>query len=333
MVEKILLLHDDETFCTRLDGQDSIKVLDIIRPELVKMGYTVELIPFKEPMDETMNVIRKFAPDLVFNMVETWQGSGALGFWAASLLEHMNIPFTGCPSSALFLAGDKIMAKRQLNLGKVRTPEGFSFEDIKSGAAILKNKRYIIKSRREHSSVGLTEDCVVSPKDFPNLIERMQKLAPEMGGACLIEEYIPGREIYSAVLSGQILPFEEIFFKKDSLHIFDFASKWCDEDDHSTNFEDRLINPKMSAGLRRKIIDATNVCVSLFELKGYARVDFRIAEDETPYVIDINPNPCIFKDSGFSLMAEKGGYPYTEFLKKILEEPINTVRERKENAA
>jgi D-alanine-D-alanine ligase len=53
-------------------------------------------------------------------------------------------------------------------------------------------------------------------------------------------------------------------------------------------------------------------------LDGYARIDFRLAADGTPYFIEANPNPEIAKSQEFATAALYDGLDYTTLLHRIL---------------
>ena len=53
-------------------------------------------------------------------------------------------------------------------------------------------------------------------------------------------------------------------------------------------------------------------------LDGYARIDFRLAADGTPYFIEANPNPEIAKSEEFATAARHVGLDYTDLLHRIL---------------
>ena len=60
------------------------------------------------------------------------------------------------------------------------------------------------------------------------------------------------------------------------------------------------------------------LCWRAFELRGYARVDFRVDENNKPYVLEVNANPCISPDAGFIAAAEHAGMSYREVIKRII---------------
>jgi len=53
-------------------------------------------------------------------------------------------------------------------------------------------------------------------------------------------------------------------------------------------------------------------------LDGYARIDFRLSADGTPYFIEANPNPEIAKSQEFATAAQHDGLDYPDLLQRIL---------------
>jgi len=53
-------------------------------------------------------------------------------------------------------------------------------------------------------------------------------------------------------------------------------------------------------------------------LDGYARIDFRLVADGTPYFIEANPNPEIAKSQEFATAARHDGLDYPGLLHRIL---------------
>src|SRR4029078_881730 len=59
------------------------------------------------------------------------------------------------------------------------------------------------------------------------------------------------------------------------------------------------------------------ICRTL-DLDGYARIDFRLSPDGTPYFIEANPNPEIAKVEEFAKSAQHDGLKYAELLNRVL---------------
>ncbi len=74
------------------------------------------------------------------------------------------------------------------------------------------------------------------------------------------------------------------------------------------------IEPELYARIQRL---AKRVYRTL-DLDGYARIDFRLAEDGTPYFLEANPNPEIAKIEEFATAAQHDGLKYPDLLNRIL---------------
>ena len=56
----------------------------------------------------------------------------------------------------------------------------------------------------------------------------------------------------------------------------------------------------------------------LFGLQGFARVDFRVDTDGGPYILELNPNPCLEPGSGLAAAAGQAGMSYADLVEQIL---------------
>jgi D-alanine-D-alanine ligase len=70
--------------------------------------------------------------------------------------------------------------------------------------------------------------------------------------------------------------------------------------------------------LLRQLADIALRCWEIFNLRGYARVDFRIDAAGHPWVLEINANPCISPDGGFVAAAARVGLDYNGIVSSII---------------
>jgi D-alanine-D-alanine ligase len=56
----------------------------------------------------------------------------------------------------------------------------------------------------------------------------------------------------------------------------------------------------------------------LFGLTGYARVDFRVDPEGKPYILEVNPNPCLEPDAGFAAACEQAGMTYEDLIAHVV---------------
>jgi len=54
-------------------------------------------------------------------------------------------------------------------------------------------------------------------------------------------------------------------------------------------------------------------------MRGYGRIDLRLAPDGKLFVIEANPNPEIAMYEDYSEAAKKGGYDYSALIGRIID--------------
>ena len=145
----------------------------------------------------------------------------------------------------------------------------------------------------------------------------MSRLQEKQGGECFAEAYIDGREFNLSLLASkagpQVLPPAEIRFEdypEGKTRIVGYRAKW-----HESSFEylhtvRSFEFPPEDDELLSRLKDLAVRCWSLFDLRGYARVDFRVDRDGRPWVLEVNVNPCLSPDAGFfAAAATRPGSP------------------------
>ncbi len=308
MKMKAAVLRDDVDGSGRADDLDNLQEADFVGRVLSERCETVQ-IPFTSDLGKTMTELRAFAPDFVFNLVESCCGTGALAVAATELLEMMRIPFTGNRTYAHLLSTDKALAKRVMEREGIPTPSG-RFE---------KGRAYILKARTEHASIGLDEGCIISPETAGELSEALEEKERATGRAWIAEEFVDGREFNAALLGEQVLPPAEMCFSPDfeGHRILTYEAKW---DESAPSYARSVRSFDLEDGLREELCALARECRVRLELKGYARVDFRMNGEGRLYVIDVNTNPCISPGAGFMAMAEQAGLTPAEVIERIVKD-------------
>ena len=75
--------------------------------------------------------------------------------------------------------------------------------------------------------------------------------------------------------------------------------------------------------------DTAGRCWDIFNLRGYARVDFRVDNTGKPWVLEVNANPCLSPDGGFIAAAKQSGIDYNGVIERIVKDiPRIISRER-----
>ena len=67
-----------------------------------------------------------------------------------------------------------------------------------------------------------------------------------------------------------------------------------------------------------RLVSTARRIYKLLSLDGYARLDFRLREDGTPFFIEANPNPEIAESEEFASSALEAGYAYPDLVQRIV---------------
>jgi D-alanine-D-alanine ligase len=100
--------------------------------------------------------------------------------------------------------------------------------------------------------------------------------------------------------------------------IVDYAAKWDAASFEYNNTLRRFEFPATDAALLARLRAVALACARLFDLHGYARVDVRVDAAGTPWVLEVNANPCLSPDAGFAAAAAAAGLDGTAVLQRIL---------------
>ncbi|HON18936.1 MAG TPA: ATP-grasp domain-containing protein [Salinivirgaceae bacterium] len=311
---KIVILHNQISDNASADEADVLDQVNLVHENLLTLNHTVEIFPVSLNLYELKNYLEIVKPDAVFNLVESLNNQGELIALVPALLEVLKVPFTGSSYEATFLTSNKTVAKKLMQFHRINTPSVITEHNFHQASS---KKRYIIKPIWEDGSLYLDEENVVDG-------EELKKRALSIDWKnFFVEEYIDGREFNISILStsnGPLVlnPAEIVFqnYHSEKPKIVGYKAKW-----HEDSFEYQntvrqfpTIDPELKSRLNKVCVD----CWNAFQLKGYARVDIRLDHNQTPYVLEVNPNPCISPDSGFIAALADSGIPILEAINNII---------------
>jgi D-alanine-D-alanine ligase len=315
---KIAVLHYQPS------GDPMDPVVEHVTEALEQIGHTVSTIAVHDRVSNVLKEIKKANADLVFNVCETFADDYRLEVNVAALMEMERIKFTGSGTAGLLLAQDKVLTKQLLGYHEVMTPNFAVFD----GETFETNGRMsfplIVKPARSDASLGIGRHSVVM--DWDELTRRVRDIRKEFNDEALAEEFIDGREVYVGVVGTgtmgkpEILPIVELDFgdwKKGEPKVSDRAVKFGEVTEGSPRLEMATnLAPDLVARIERSALLAFRA----LKIRDYARVDFRIS-DRTgeAFVLELNPNPYLEKDSELAMAAEDRGISYTQLIERIVE--------------
>jgi D-alanine-D-alanine ligase len=273
---------------------------------LVENGHDASLISI-DSLDDL--VPRLGGIDVVFNCLHGGPGEDGT---VQLLLDVMGIPYAGSGARACFRAMEKPRSLAIFATQGIPIPEGLSFESGDLASFLEKaidalGFPMVIKPGNAGSTVSvhyiededrLRESAASVLETFPSLV---------------VEKYIEGREITVGVLrrngSDQALPVIEIRIPGK---LFDYAAKYTDG--VAEFLTPAPLEPETAERLQAESLRAHEV----LGCAGFSRVDLRLAEDGSPYVLEVNTLPGMTPISDLPRAAAAAGIPFERLVDVML---------------
>jgi D-alanine-D-alanine ligase len=275
------------------------------------------------PVDGDMHVLRSrltdLEPDCAFNLCESLAGDARLETAVPLILELLGIPCTGSPPAALSNALYKDRVKRRLEEAGLPTPRARVMRSACDPCDLP--FPLIVKPVHEDGSAGITARSVVH--DEAHLRERVGEVVATFRQPCLVEEFVPGRELNVALFgypTARVLPLQEIDFSQlpaDQPKIVSYEAKW-EEGSVADRGTLPVLHPQLPANVAARV---RRVAVEAFRAVGmrdYGRVDVRLSASGTPYVVDVNPNCDLSRHAGMARAAAAVGIDYPSLAKLLV---------------
>ncbi len=329
---KVVLLADERLLPTgdlknysekqrmlRKTEYDVKQAVESLGHQLIPIGVSNDLSTIRGAMDA-------HKPDIVFNLVEEFDGIGHFDQHVVSFLELRRQAYTGCNPRGLTIARDKALTKKILAYDGLKVPE-FAIFPMNRGKKRPSSLEFplFVKSLTEEGSIGISGASIV--RDDVRLMERVEYIHRTAESAALAEQYIEGREIYVGVMGNErvtVLPPWEFFVEnrpEGAPLIATGRGKW--DPDYQEQVGVMTGPAEISKKLATKLEKLSRQIYRLLGLSGYARLDFRVTASEDAYLLEANPNPQIAADEDFASSAEHAGIEYPQLIEQIIRFGMN----------
>lgn len=289
---------------------------------LRERGHETRVLGVADDLGIVRQAIQTFKPHIVFNLLEEFRGVGSYVPYLLGYLELMGQAYTGCNPRGLLLATHKELAKKILRHHRIPVPD---FVVIPRKRVVRRPAHLtfplIVKSATEHGSVGIARASVVH--DDEKLRDRTAYVHEELDTDAIAEEYIDGRELYVGIMGNTRLdtfPIWEMHFQdlpEGAPRIATEKVKW----DHRYQEKINLVTAaaqNLPEGAAAKIVRICKRAYRALAQTGYARMDLRLADDGTVYLLESNPNPQLAYGEDFAEAAHHMGLEYEQLIQRIL---------------
>ena len=225
------------------------------------------------------------------------------------ILEEKGLCYTGSGPQASRIAIDKTACKETIKQTDIALPRDFAVcdnDDIASlaGKILSLGEKFVVKPITDGSSFGVQILQGVNDAACAALETY------EQFGNCMIEEFIPGREITIGILDGQALPIIEI---RSKTGFYDYDAKYVSD---STEY---LFDTIKDANLVSEINKMALKCFDMIGCRHWGRVDMILSDAGVPYFLEINTLPGFTTHSLVPMAANKAGLSNSRLCLRIIE--------------
>lgn len=323
----LVVLHPSLMPPDTLEGQDPKAVAewrteyDVIQT-LRANGHEVRALGVLDSITELRTTIADWQPDVVFNLLEEFDGIVSYDQHVIAFLEMLRQPYTGCNPRGLLLSRDKALCKQVFHFHRIPSPQ---FEVFRRGQRVKLPRKLrfplFVKSSTDDASLGISQASVV--EDPARLKERIEFVLEQHKSDVLVEEYIEGRELYVGMMGNERLtrfPVWELNFgsmASSGSAIATRKAKW-DLKYRAKYGIDSQPAADLPAGTEARLDRLCRRIYRALGLTGYARMDFRMRADGSLYALEANANPHLAQEEDFARSAEAAGRSYGDLLDSIV---------------
>lgn len=223
-----------------------------------------------------------------------------------SVLQTLDIPYSGCGPLSSALCMDKDLTKKVLKANGVRTAEWLNVRSVEEiDYAKIEEMGYPVFVKPTNGGSSVATFKIYKKEEIENAVIEGLKWDKEV----MIEQFISGEEITCPVMGNELFPIIAIRPKSD---FFDFTQKYAADgaDEVVIELEEKLHNE-----VEQMAFDTYRA----LKCEVYSRIDMIITKEGVPYILEVNTLPGMTSASLFPKSAAAHGIPFDKFLEKIIE--------------
>jgi D-alanine-D-alanine ligase len=298
--------------CEEYDSPDTV---GLIAAALEAEGHTVTMLGGGR---EFLDKILHEKVDFVFNIAEGRGTYRSREAQVPSILEMLDIPYSGSDPQCLAICLDKPLTKKLVASAVVSTPNWCVIANRQELRQIDSHDfsfPAIVKPAYEGSSKGIRLTSVV--EDAKQAIEVTESLLEKYHQPAMVEEIILGDEVTVGIIGNsppKVLGMMRILPKQRNgyfLYTLEVKRNYLE-----------LVDYECPAGLEEKVLQRLQLSsLRAFKALGcrdFARLDFRISPAGVPHFLEINPLPGLGAHSDLVIMAKKMGWTHRQLISAVL---------------
>ena len=284
--------------------------VEAVANALESAGHTVRVIDgnmhvIEQLRDFMPGVVAGERPGMVFNMAYGIQGVSRYTH-LPGMLEMLGVPYVGSGPQAHSLALDKVIAKILFDSEGIPTPRFWNFATPEDHFDDLVFPA-IVKPKMEAMSSGIRivhdeEECRAA----------VAEIIKAFNQHVLVEQFVAGREFTVGLLGNddvEALPVVELDMEGDPMGI---------RADEARRPRRKVCPAELPPEKLGELQDISRRAFRALGLSDFGRVDLRMDERGTPYVLEINSMADLGQTGAYVHSAEVAGYSYESLINRVL---------------
>lgn len=299
--------------------EETVHAAEKIFQSLLKRNIDCELVPIN--LHNFTDVLKGLdEKSVVVNYCE-WTGKYyPQGVEVLKILAEKNMVYTGGNWKDFEWSSDKLLMRKIFldhDFPVLKSRAVAQNEDVTD---LDMNYPAIVKTTREHCSIGLDDTSVVF--DEASALKKAKSLSNKYQQPVLIEEFAEGNEYQLFIFltdKGMVtLPVYETEYEKEGgPKLMTYAENWEDEE---LSKKIKRVGVIQDENKDKLIREMGKKMFSELNMRGYARIDFREKAGEL-YILEINVNPSIAWTDEYdfiSVCATAEGLNFDDILDLVL---------------
>jgi D-alanine-D-alanine ligase len=260
---------------------------------LQEMGYNSVAIDVGK---DIVNVLKKEKIKIAFLALHGGIGeNGAI----QGLLEVLGIPYTGSGVLASAIAMDN-----KSGIAETDATGAYIYPDFPVPSFELP---WVVKPASEGSSIGVS--IIKDEKELAPCLDKTFSL----GKRAIVEKFVNGRELHIAIAGSRVLGGVEV---RPSVEFYNYEAKY------TSGMTEYIIPPEVDEAVYENTKNLALKAHMSIGCSGATRVDFIVADDNTPYILEINTLPGMTATSLLPKIAKSAGLGFNDLIEEILRNAI-----------
>jgi len=302
-----------------LEEYDSLETVEALHTAIEAKGHHVIKLGGGR---EFLTRILTEKVDFVFNISEGLGSYRSREAQIPSVLEMLDIPYSGSDPQCLAICLDKHLTKKIVNWAGIPTPRWQIITSANVDSIDWQSLPLpaFVKPVWEGSSKGIR---LKSRANYPDEVKSLvQETLAKYNQPVLVEEFIAGEEVTVGLVGNaptsvmgimRIIP-----RKKDTDFIYSLEVKRDYE-----NLVEYECPARLGENTLKLIREYSLLAFDVLECRDFARIDFRVSQAGVPFFLEINPlaglNP---RSSDLIIMARLQGIQYNDLIGAILDSAL-----------